>query len=64
MATLFKVYDIKQRSCSVVDFKTICSYYPDISLEILNESYISILSIYDKGEKIAVINRIKEDNDD
>lgn len=64
MADKFTVYDIMKHQSSIMDFKTVCSTYPEANLLLLNEGYISIVSIYNKGKKVAIINRIKEDKTD
>ena len=61
MADKFAVYDIVKHESEIMDFVTVCSTYPEANLLLLNERYISIISIYNKGKKVAIINRIKED---
>ncbi len=60
METGFLVYDIKNNMSITMTFKDLCKKYPEVDLNILNEKCINIISIYNKGEKIAIINRIKE----
>lgn len=60
MAGIFTVYNITKHSSEVMDYQTVCSNYPDVNLSLLKEENILIISIYSGGEKVAVINRVKE----
>lgn len=57
---MFNVYNIIERKSKVMNFKEVCLTYPDARLMLLKEKSISIVSVYNGGNKIAVINRIKE----
>lgn len=64
MQDLFMVYDLKSRKNDTLTFDDVCKKYPGNNLNFLKGSKISVISIYKSGEKIAVINRIKEDEND
>lgn len=57
MSDVFVVYDLETRSSKTMDFDSICSLYPDVDLSLLKEDCISVITIYNKGKRVAVINR-------
>lgn len=60
MADMFMVLDILKCSSEVMDYATVCLTYPQANLLLLKEGCVSIVSIYNNGNRVAVINRIKE----
>lgn len=65
MADMFKVFDIQSGKLSVMNYGTICSTYDKANLSILKAKCISVISVFDRGKKIAIINRLREgDNND
>lgn len=58
---MFNVYNLIKRSSQIMSFSEILEAFPDSNLLLLRDSCISVISVYENGKKIAVINRIKEE---
>jgi hypothetical protein len=58
LASIFEVYDIRENKEYTMDFKEICNKYKDSNINLFNENHISVISIFKKGVKIAVISKV------
>lgn len=60
MESKFIVYDILEEESKVVNYKQLVSLLSGINLDVFNESRVSIVNVYVRGERTMIVSRVKE----
>ena len=59
METKYSVLYLESNENKIFSYDELCYEFPKSYISLLNEDYINIISIYNKGKKVAIINKIK-----